>query len=50
MGLKKDFSNTVAVKKKEKQEITRLTELREDDKNTIFNLIFAEIPEEKTRV
>lgn len=50
MGLKNDFSNTVPDKKEEKREITRLAELKEDDKNTIFNLIFAEIHEEITEV
>lgn len=42
MALDKSFSNTVADKKDKKREITRLTELNENDENTIFNLIFTD--------
>lgn len=48
MALEKNFSNTVADKKEKKREITKLTELPESDKNTIFNLIFAETSTEKS--
>jgi hypothetical protein len=47
MALDKNFSNTVADKKDKVREITKLTELTESDKNTIFNLIFAETTNEK---
>lgn len=47
MALAKNFSNTVADKKEKKQEITELTELSESDKNTIFNLLFSEMSNEK---
>lgn len=47
MALKRNFSNTVADKKEMKREITELTELSESDKNTIFNLLFAQTSNEK---
>lgn len=49
MALEKNFSNTVPDELELKREITKLTELTEDDKNTIFNLIFMDIPKEETR-
>lgn len=49
MALERNFSNTVADKKEKKQEITELTELSESDKNTIFNLLFAETFNEKAK-
>lgn len=48
MALSKNFSNTVADKKEKKREITKLTELNENDKNTIFNLIFSETTNKKS--
>lgn len=47
MAFNKNFSNTVTDKKDKKREITKLMELNESDKNTIFNLIFAEPSNEK---
>lgn len=47
MALEKNFSNTVADKQDKKREITKLTELNESDKRTIFNLIFNESQQEK---
>lgn len=47
MAFKIKFDNTVPDKQIQKREITKLTELMEDDKNTIFNLIFADMPKEK---
>lgn len=47
MALNKNFSNAVADKKEKKREVTKLMELTENDKDTIFNLIFAETPTEK---
>ena len=44
MALEKKFSNTVPDEQEKKREITKLTELMEDDRNTIFNLIFADVP------
>lgn len=49
MALEKNFSNTVPDKQAQKREITKLTELMEDDKNTIFNLIFADTPKAKAK-
>lgn len=46
MALVNNFSNVIANKEK-KREITKLTELKENDKDTIFNLIFAEALDEK---
>lgn len=46
MALEKNFSNTVRDVQEQKREITKLSELREDDKNTIFHLIFADTPKE----
>jgi len=43
MAMDKNFSNTVADTKDKKREITKLTELSESDKNTVFNLLFAEM-------
>ena len=48
MAFEKRFTNTVSDKKSQKREITRLTELMEGDENTIFSLIFVDIPKEKT--
>lgn len=42
MAMKLDFGNTVVEKKKiEKKQVTALTELKESDENTIYNLIFS---------
>lgn len=49
MALEKNFSNTVSVKAEEKKEIKKLTELIEDDKNTIYNLIFGKSFSEKDK-
>ncbi len=49
MALEKKFSNTVPDKQEQKREITRLTELLEEDKNTIYNLFFADIPMEEAK-
>ena len=49
MGLEKKFSNTVPDEQEQKREITKLTELLEDDKNTIYNLFFADMPVERTK-
>lgn len=43
MAFQKDFGNTVSVEKSKKQEITTLTELEENSKDTIFNLLFGEV-------
>ena len=45
MAFEKNFSNTVVDRRNKKREITKLTELTEDDRNTIFNLIFPETGE-----
>lgn len=42
MALEKNFGNVVTQKEDNKQRITTLTELDENDKNTIFNLIFKD--------
>lgn len=47
MALEKNFSNTVADKEEKKKEITELTQLKESDKNTIFNLLFSDSSNEK---
>ncbi len=47
MAFDKNFSNIVADKKDKKREITKLMELNESNKNTIYNLIFAESSNEK---
>lgn len=47
MPLEKKFDKVVIQKKEKKQEVTRLAKLNKNDKNTIYNLIFAEMPEEK---
>lgn len=47
MALAKNFDTVGSKEKKEKREITRLTVLDRQDKNTIYNLIFAE-PEAET--
>lgn len=47
MALAKNFDTVGSKEKKEKREITRLTVLDRQDKNTIYNLIFAE-PETET--
>ena len=47
MALSKNFSNTIADKTEKKKEITKLTELNENDKKTIFNLIFSETSNKK---
>lgn len=49
MALEKKFSNTVPDEREKKREVEKLTELAEDDRNTIFNLIFSDRPEEKAR-
>ncbi len=49
MGLEKKFSNTVPDEQEQKREITKLTELLEEDKNTIYNLFFADMPVERTK-
>lgn len=49
MALEKNFSNTVPDEQEQKREITKLTELVEGDKNTIFNLIFADMPKEEVK-
>lgn len=46
MALDKSFDNVVAQKKENKREITKLTVLDKNDKNTIYHLIFAEDKEE----
>ena len=47
MALVNNFDTVGSKEKKEKREITRLTVLDRQDKNTIYNLIFAE-PEAET--
>ncbi len=47
MAFEKNFVNIVRDEQIQKREITKLTELMEDDKNTIYNLIFADMPKEK---
>lgn len=42
MPLEKNFGHTVVVAEEHKRDFTKLTELDENDKNTIYNLIFAE--------
>lgn len=42
MALEKNFRNVVTQKEDNKQRITTLTELDENDKNTIYNLIFKD--------
>lgn len=42
MALPKNFSNAVADKKEEKKEKKELDVLKENDKNTIFNLLFKD--------
>ncbi len=49
MGLEKKFSNTVPDEQEQKREITKLTELLEEDKNTIYNLFFADMPKEEAK-
>ena len=39
MPLNKNFNNVVTQKKQNKRQITKLAELNQDDKNTIYNLI-----------
>lgn len=41
MPLEKNFGHAVAVTEEHKREFTKLTELDENDKNTIYNLIFT---------
>lgn len=48
MALEKKFSNTVADKEEKKKEITELTQLKENDKNTIFNLLFKDSSNENS--
>lgn len=49
MALEKKFSNTVPDEQEQKREITKLTELLEEDKNTIYNLFFADMPKEEAK-
>lgn len=42
MPLDKSFNNVVTQKKQTKRQITKLAELNQDDKNTIYNLIFMQ--------
>ena len=42
MPLNKNFNNVVTQKKQNKRQITKLAELNQDDKNTIYNLIFTQ--------
>lgn len=48
MPLNKNFNHVVAQKEEQKRELTKLTELDETDKNTIYNLIFGG-PEKETQ-
>lgn len=43
MPLEKKFEKVVTRKEESKREITRLTELDKNDKNTIYNRIFTEV-------
>ena len=49
MALVKTFSNTIAEAKKQEKEVAKLSVLDEKDKNTIYNLLFAEdsVPKDK---
>ena len=42
MPLNKNFNNVVTQQKQTKRQITKLVELNQDDKNTIYNLIFKQ--------
>ena len=42
MPLNKNFNNVVTQKIQNKRQITKLAELNQDDKNTIYNLIFTQ--------
>lgn len=42
MSVEKRYKNVVTPKEENKREITKLAELDRSDKNTIYNLIFAE--------
>lgn len=49
MALEIKYDNVVAPKKTGKKNITKLTVLDRQDKNTIYNLIFAEMGAEIRR-
>lgn len=42
MGIKTMFDKVLVEEKKEEKQVKFLTELKESDENTIFNLIFSE--------
>lgn len=49
MALENNFSFAIPDEQQQKREITKLTELKEEDKNTIFNLIFADANKEEIK-
>lgn len=47
MAIQNKFDKVLADEKKEEKQVKFLTELKESDENTIFNLIFSETAEKK---
>lgn len=42
MAIENKFTNTIADQKEEKKKVKKLSVLKEDDENTIFNLILVD--------
>lgn len=49
MPIEKNFDNVVIPEENGKEQLTKLTELQEGDKRTIYNLIFVETKDEEVR-